>query len=249
MRRIFPFVFLGTFFLSVAALAQNHNGALTIDLAEKSVNITAGFTGARLALFGVKEDDGDIAIVIKGPERHMVVRRKDQLMGVWMNRETVRFRNVPVYYDLALSKQTSRLSSRETLLQYGIGLDALSFEPVGRESPEDIGRFREALIRNKQIQGYFSLEPRNIIFLNDHFFRANFYMPANVPTGDYSIMTYLFQDGVVHSVNETQLRVAQVGFNARLYRFAHLHAFAYGLVAIFLAMLAGGSAWMFLRRD
>ena len=99
------------------------------------------------------------------------------------------------------------------------------------------------------MEGYFSLEPKSIVFLNDNFFRANFYMPANVPTGDYLIKTYLFQNGEIKSVSETQLRVAQVGFNASLYRFAHLQATAYGLVAVLLAMLAGGSGWMFLRRD
>ncbi|MCB9991242.1 MAG: TIGR02186 family protein [Rhodospirillales bacterium] len=247
-----PVLMIGLFVLTLAALpalAQVNNGALTIDLAEKSVNITAGFTGANLSLFGTKEQAGDIAIVIKGPERRMVVRRKDQLAGIWMNRETVGFRNVPIYYDLALSQQASRIAPQETLRKYGIGLDALSFEPVGREDPAAIERFREALVRNRQIDGYFPLEPRNIVFLSDDFFRANFYMPANVPTGDYSIKTYLLRNGEVQSINETQLRVAQVGFNARLYRFAHLHAFAYGLAAVFLAMLAGGAAWMFLRRD
>ena len=61
------------------ALAQITGNDLTIDLAEKSVNITTGFTGASLSLFGVKEQTGDIAIVIQGPERRMVVRRKDQV--------------------------------------------------------------------------------------------------------------------------------------------------------------------------
>ncbi len=249
MRRVMLLCLLALLLLPASVSAQINNGPLTVDLAQKSVNITAGFTGASLALFGTKKESGDIAIVIKGPERRMVVRRKDQIGGIWMNSEAVSFRNVPVYYDLALSKPARDLGEAAVLRSQEIGLDSLHFEPVGREDPEDVKRFREALIRNKQIEGNFSLEPKNIIFLNDNFFRANFYMPANVPTGDYSIKTYLFKDGELKGVNETQLRVAQVGFNARLYRFAHLQALPYGLVAVLLAMLAGGAGWVFLRKD
>jgi len=231
------------------ALAQITGNDLTIDLAEKSVNITTGFTGASLSLFGVKEQTGDIAIVIQGPERRMVVRRKDQVAGVWMNRKSVRFLNVPSYYDIALSRAEHDLASPDVMRSEGVGLDALNFEPAGTETPEDIQLFREALIRNKQIDGNFPLEPKDVIFLNNNFFRANFYMPANVPSGEYTIKTFLFRNGAVIEKQETKLRVGQVGWSARIYRFAHFHAVSYGLLSVLLAIVAGSSAWFFLRKD
>lgn len=229
------------------ALAQDNH--LTIDLAQRSVNITMGFSGANLSLFGVKDQPGDIAIIIKGPERRIVVRRKDQVAGIWMNRESVAFRNVPVYYDLALSKPERDMAATDLLQEHGIGLDALNFHALGHDKPETVRTFREALIRNKQIEGYFPLEPKNILFLNDNFFRANFYMPANVPNGEYDIVTYLFKDGALVSKDDTKLRVGQVGFSARMFRFAYLHGIAYGLVAVMLALLSGGAGWAFLRRE
>lgn len=247
MRRA-ALAFLLLLFCALPAAAQMGN-QLTVDLAEKSVNITTGFTGANLSLFGVKEQAGDIAIIIVGPERRMVVRRKDQVAGIWMNRESVSFYNVPVYYDLALSRAEREIASAEVLEMQGVGLDALNFEPVGREDEEEVGRFKEALIRNKQIQGHFPLEPKNIVFLSNNFFRADFYMPANVPTGEYVIKTYLFRDGGVIGKQETKLRVGQVGFSARVYRFAHFQGLAYGLLSVLLAIVAGGSAWYFLRKE
>lgn len=249
MIRIMLFL-LCLFVPADAAKAQANAKALTIDLAQKEVNITTGFNGAHLALFGVKEQPGDIAIVITGPPGRMIVRRKEQVMGIWMNEDSLSFRNVPVYYDLALSKPEYQIAPAVLRQGYGIGLDALDFAPVtNRVEVGEVERFKEALIRNMQHQGHFPLEPKNIIFLNSDFFRANFYMPADVPTGDYSIKTYLFQDGAIKSVNETRLRVAQVGFSARVYRFAHLDSLAYGLVAVLLAIVAGGGGWFFLRRE
>lgn len=239
----------GALFLSCAASAAETRRPLTVDLAEKSVNITTGFTGAEISLFGMKGQPGDIAVVVQGPRRHMVVRYKSQVMGIWMNRTAVDFRNVPVYYDLALSRAERYLAAPEELRHLGIGLDALDFEASGAQSPEDADRFREALIRNKQVHGHFLLEPKNIVFLNDDFFRTDFYMPANVPTGEYTIKTFLFRDGRLAAREETRMRVGQVGFSARLYRFAHLHALAYGLVSVILAIVAGGSGWYFLSRE
>ncbi len=247
-RRILILLFL--LFFSGLVVAQVAGGNdLTVDLAEKSVNITTGFTGANLSLFGVKEQAGDIAIVIEGPSRRMVVRRKGQAAGIWMNVDSVNFLNVPVYYDLALSRAEHDIAAADILREQEIGLDSLNFEPVNREDVEVALRFREALIRNKQAQGHFPLEPKDIIFLSNNFFRANFYMPADVPTGEYIIKTYLFKNGAVLGKRETKLRVGQVGFSARVYRFAHFQGLAYGLLSVALAIVAGGSAWMFLRKD
>ncbi len=233
--------------LPVQAWAQGDY--LTVDLTEDSVNITAGFDGARLSLFGVKEQEGDVAIVISGPARPMVVRRKSQVMGMWMNTDAVSFRNVPVYYDLALSSPENAIAMNAVREELDVGLDALAFQPAARYEADTVRKFREALIRNKQLQGHFPLEPRDVVFLNENFFRANFYMPPDVPTGEYAITTYLFNNGAVTSSRVTTLRVAQVGFNAGLYRFAHLNALAYGLVAVLLAIVAGGAGYVLWRKD
>lgn len=231
------------------AAGFDNNGRLTVDLADKSVNISMGFTGARLSLFGMKKEPGDVAVVVTGPERRMVVRRKEQAMGLWVNGEAVYFRGVPAYYDLALSKPAHAIAAAPLLASHGVGLDSLDFEVLDREDPATVEHFREALIRNKQSQGYFPLEPKKLVFLNDSFFRADFDMPANVPTGNYEVKTYLFRDGAVLDVNETQLRVAQVGFSAALYRFSYLHGLLYGLCGVLLAMVSGGAAHLFLRKE
>jgi hypothetical protein len=59
----------------------------------------------------------------------------------------------------------------------------------------------------------------------------------------------LIRDGAVEDMRETSLRIAQVGFNARLFAFSRQHSFIYGLVAIFIAVTAGWGSYAFLRRD
>src|SRR5690606_21979933 len=86
---------------------------LTVDLAQKRIDITTGFHGADLAIYGVKKAPGEIAVVIRGPSQSMVVRGKSRVLGVWMNSRSLEFTNVPVYYDLALSVPEDRIAPFE----------------------------------------------------------------------------------------------------------------------------------------
>ncbi len=222
---------------------------LNINLTDDHVDITAGFNGERLTLFGVRRDKGDIAIVVRGPGASVTVRRKEPVLGLWMNRESVTFENVPLYYDMAMSGPLKRIAGPDVLAGHEIGLSNMQFRYTGQEEEGVVDRFREVLIRNRQEHGLFPLEPRRIKFLDGNFFRADFYLPPDVPTGIYTIDAYLFRDGGITSLKQATLRVAQVGFNADLYNFANKGALLYGLAAVFLAFGTGWAAHYLLRRD
>lgn len=234
--------------LMVSAPLRAEDKILMVDLADQQISITTGFNGARLSLFGYKRQAGDLAVTVTGPQRPMVVRKKEPFLGLWMNREAISFLEVPVYYDYALSKPVQELAPPETLKKHVIGLGALDFRYAGRKNEEKVNRFREALIRTRQTQGHFPLEPKKVIFLNNDFFRVDFHMPANVPTGNYIVRTFLFEEGRVADISETQMRVAQVGFNAGVYKFAHQNELAYALFAVLFAVFSGWFGYALMSR-
>jgi len=227
------------------AAAEAEPAPLSVDLAQDHVDITAGFTGASLTLFGVKEGQGDIAIVIRGPAKNMLVRRKEQILGIWMNGRSVKFKDVPAYYDYALSRPEEKLADEATLKENGIGLNALRFEGEKKRARS----YQEALIRNKQAQGLFPLQAKRIKFISDKFFRASFYLPSNVPTGAYQIHTYLIDQGQISEKTTTNLRVMQAGMEARIYKFAHSQSLAYGFLCVLIAVLAGWTVNAVRRND
>lgn len=222
---------------------------LTVSLASDHVDITTGFSGGRIMVFGTKPVPGDIAVVVSGPEREMRVRRKETTLGLWMNRRAVTFHSVPIYYDYATSRAEADLAPMDVRQENRIGLDALIFDPETTESPEDLLKFQEGLIRSQQTAGLYPLEAKPIVFLTDTFFRATLDVPSNVPTGEYTIRTFLIRDGRIDAVQDLPLRVAQVGFPARVYLFAHENGLMYGLCAVLMAVAAGVGANLFLRRD
>ena len=244
----FIFVLLMLVFAAGQVQAQPVEDYLAIDLSSDEVGISTGFNGASFSVFGTKPKEGDLAIVIQGPLRSFVVRRKEQVAGLWMNRQSMQFIQIPVYYDLALSKPSAEIAPKETLQEYSIGLDRLELQQRGDHKADKIKKFKEALVRNKQLEGKFPLEPRKITYLSDTFFRADFAVPADVPTGDYRVRAFLFRNGEVVEREEKQLRVAQVGFSARLYESAYTQSYLYGLFGILFALLAGIGAYFVMKR-
>lgn len=235
MRFIFALFIL---LVAVPAVAQDH--LVAVDLAEDHIDITTGFNGAKLILFGVQEQPGEIAIVFSGPRKDMVVRRKEKVSGIWMNRTGMNFEDVPVYYDFAVANVEKPVASEDVLKQEMIGLSALRFESVDtKKDKKDLAQFQDALIRTRQKEGFVPEKPENIIFINDHFFRTTFYLPPNVPTGDYQIKTFLMSDGKVRGVKTMDVRVGQVGMSANIFKFAHEHEIIYGLFCVIFAMTIG----------
>lgn len=243
MKRALVVLFILLF--PFGAFAQE---AVSVDLAQDHVDITTGFNGGQLILFGVKDKPGDLAVVIRGPLRDIVVRRKERVAGMWMNGAAMDFENVPVYYDYALSRGEKAMRADHDLSAEGIGLDALYFQPEDEKNREKIHNFQEALIRIKQSQGLYPLAAKPVKFIKSNFFRVSFYLPSNVPIGTYEVESFLIQNGEVAERHVTQVRVGQVGTGAKVYGFAHEHGLSYGLLCVAIALLAGWTATL-LRRE
>ncbi|MFO0997973.1 MAG: TIGR02186 family protein [Alphaproteobacteria bacterium] len=221
---------------------------LVADLSDHLVAITAGFTGTDVLLFGAVEGEGDVAVVIRGPEKNVTIRRKGRLGGIWVNREVLTFTHAPMYYFVASSRPLADLGPSALLQRHGIGLDHLKLEEEEAVNPVELAAFRAGFIRNKQREDLYYKEPGKVAFLTGRLFRTDIYFPANVPTGTYSVEVFLIRQGEVISAQTTPLVVSNVGFGADVYLVAHRFSLLYGVAAIAMALLAGWSASAAFRR-
>ena len=230
-------------FMSVAAQAQSQ-GNIIVDMAQDKIDITSSFNGETITVFGSVNQQADIALVVRGPESRIVMRKKHPSMGIWLNSESVDFRRVPLFYHYALSRSEDRLSEPEILSTYGIGLNALSFDAADYDRERtNTAEFQEALIRTRQSQGLFPLTPMPVRFIGDRLFKASFYLPANVPVGHYQVQAYLFNEGRLIDNYQTGFDVGQAGLSADILYFAVDHSFAYAILGLLLAVGAG--IWAF----
>jgi uncharacterized protein (TIGR02186 family) len=235
---------LAPFYWGPQAQAQG----LVADASRHLVAITTGFVGTEVLLFGATEGEGDVIIVVRGPARKEVVRRKGRHAGIWINELETTFRDVPSYYWLASSKPIETLLRPASLERHGIGVQHLSFTAVGKVDADDLAGFRAGLIRNKVFNGLFTVRPRDVSFLGQRLFRSSIYFPANVPTGSYTVQVFLVRDGGVANAQTVPLTIAKVGIGADVYQFAHASSALYGFIAIAIALLAGIFAGVIFRK-
>ncbi len=221
---------------------------LVSSLSNHLVAITTGFTGSSVLLFGATDGEGDVVVVVRGPEGTEVVRRKARRLGIWINDRQAVFDNVPGFYAVASSRPLPLVFPAGTEAFYQIGVSNLRLLPRAGVAPEQAASMREALIRSKQRERLYGITAGDIRFLGNRLFRTDMWIPANAPVGTYTVSVYLVREGDVVSAEITPLIVSRVGFEARVFDFAHRYSAAYGIVAILIAAAAGWLANIIFRK-
>jgi uncharacterized protein (TIGR02186 family) len=221
---------------------------LIADLSSHLIAITTGFAGTELLLFGATEGEGDVVVIVRGPDSETSVRRKARVAGIWINRDEMRFSGAPTFYRVAASKPLAEFVPQALRQRYQIGTDALRIQAQGEADADEIASFRQGLVRNKEAQKLYDPELGRVAFLGPRLFRTRIVFPANVPTGAYSVEVLLVRGGQVIGAQTTPMFVSKVGIGADIYDFAHDRAAIYGLIAIFLAAFAGWAAGAIFRK-
>lgn len=221
---------------------------LVADLSSHLITITSSYTGIDRLLFGTIEEDGEVVVVIRGPAQPVVVRRKQRLGGIWVNRGAVRFDGVPGYYAVAATRPLAEIASETLLARHEIGVEYLRLEAdKGREEAE-AEPFRQAIARNMRRAALYPRELGKVTWLGSRLFRTEIHFPANVPAGNYTAVIYLIRENEVISAQTTPLFIRKTGIERRIFENAHERPFWYGLFAVLLAMVAGGLAAVIFRK-
>ena len=240
--------------LALPVLAQETSKVpdvpLVADLSSHLVAITTGFTGTNVLLFGATNGPGDIAVVVRGPAKNEVVRRKGRFGPIWANASAVMFDQVPSYYRVASSRPLEEFAPQMLLSSRKIGIDTIRMMTADESvTSEQMTEFRKALVRLKADDNLFDQSVSDITLMSNRLFRTELHFPANVPTGTYMVEVYLFRDGQITSAEIVPLNISKIGIGADIYDFAHgRFAFFYGLLAVILAAGAGWAASAIFRR-
>ena len=237
--------------LSVAA-GEPAEAARTLiaDLSSREIAITTGFTGTELLLFGTKDPGGDVVVVIRGPARDEMVRRRERLAGVWVYGAAMIFRGLPAFYHVAATRPLEEIAAPAVLSARRIGAERLRLRAAGGSAADDretVQAYRKALIRNKTGQRLYAYEPVGIEVAGGRLFRTAVDFPANVPTGPYRVEVFLFDGGREIGRSESTLVVRKAGIEAAVFNLAHQRSALYGAAAILIALSFGWLAGVIFR--
>ena len=245
MRRVLQLLGMAVVAAAIAvpgasrAVAQEHDEPLLIALSTQRIEIDSNFASTSILLFGATDVAGDVVVSVRGPEEPVVVRRKRRSVGIWVNRESIAFRNVPGYYFVATSGPLEEIAPVELLDRKQLGSERVLLEAIWFDTSGDADEFRAALHRDRERDSLYRSEPGVVEFIDERLFRTTIDLPAHVPTGDYVVEAMLLVDSEVLSTRSAALSIEKAGFSADISTFARADEALYGVIAIALALVAG----------
>lgn len=228
----------------LATVTQANANSLLSDLSENQIKIDARFTGKNLLLFGARNDVGDIIVVVRGPKKNYKVRKKERILGIWLNNKQTIFEDIYSYYAVYSSRPLGEIQTGNILKQLNIGLDNIQMDYTGQTDFSELNQYRTALQSKFLNNDLYQERYNQVTFMGDTLFKTNLEFPKKIPKGVHVAEIYLISDGQIKGMQTRPIIVKKTGFEAFIYNFAHNDPLSYGILTISISLLFGWLANM-----
>lgn len=254
---------LGITALAVVATGVTPAAAerLIVSVSRHQVRVNSSFDGTQIVLFGSVERDAqtvprrgpyDIVVTVTGPKETAVTRRKERVLGIWVNVASRTFVNAPTYLQVLGSRPFDQIAPADRLRRWAIGIDNVQLpQQVGPDIADTVPNdpFRQNFVRLKTEHGMYGQWPNGVTLLTPNLLRADIPIPAEAPFGNYDVDVKLLADGALLTRTNSAFEVVKVGFEQFVASSARDYGLLYGLATAIMAMLTGWFASVVFRRD
>lgn len=218
-------------------------------LSQDAVSINTSFTGSEILIYGAIRRDAPpaggqplgIIVTIEGPSQQVTVRRKERVLGVWVNTRAVRIAAAPDFYAVATSGRLPLMLDRDEDVRHRIS-PALAIRALSGTGTEDATPFTAALLNLRTQAGRYRVDEGRVSILDDTLFRADVQMPSNLVEGDYRARIFLVRGGKVIDTDQAPIHVHKVGLERWVYQLSRERPFWYGILSLGFAVIAGWGA-------
>ncbi len=219
--------------------APAHAAPLIADLSNYRITMDSGFNGTRMFVFGSRNEPGDVVIVVRGPNKNYIVRKKREIGGIWVNAERMKLFRIPDFYALASSKPMAEMMHHAAFKQLSIGQEMLFGTSFDGKKLDTYREFTKAFVAYQQKRKLYRPDVSEFTFMGETLFKTVIEFPDNIPPGMYSAEIYLLDRDKIVGSHVLPIEVRKVGVDAFIYDYAHHHPFLYGISAVVLALSAG----------
>ena len=232
------------------------------DVSTRRVAVTSSFTGTEIVVFGAVDNSRqaspeagiyDIVVVVTGAPARLVARKKNRVLGIWLNTDKLEFSGVPSYYAIASTRPLDDVASEEVLKSSGIGFGyvpmTLAKSEAETRTAAEVSEFRNAIVRLKRKQKLYNQDEYSVAFIGRSLFRASVDVPANVTIGSFETRVYLFRNRELLHQYTARLDLEREGLEDAVHAFAFGYPLLYGIATILLALGSGLLASTVFRRN
>ncbi|MBO9450916.1 TIGR02186 family protein [Tropicibacter sp. R16_0] len=223
---------------------------VVLGLSKDNVAITTSFDGSEILIFGAVKREApidqssplEVVITVAGPSEPVVVRRKENVFGIWVNTDAVEVDAAPSFYAVATTGPIDQVLSNTEDLRQKITIDNAIRSVGAPANITDADSFTDAVIRIKQSQGLYQTLEGQVALDQQTLFRTSIDMPADLTEGDYATRIFLTREGQIVGDYETSIAVQKVGLERFLFNMSREQPVWYGLMSLAIAIAAGWGA-------
>ncbi len=238
-------ILLTLLILAAPAMAQEK---VVAGLSQNRVAITANFDGTGILIFGAVKRESpppeggplQVVIAVAGPSKAVTVRRKERILGIWVNHDAIEVDAAPSFYAVASTAPLDTVLSQTEDLRYKVSINNM-IRNVGEagKASEKAEVFTDAVIRIRHNNGLYSQSGGIVELADETLFNTQIALPSNLVEGDYLARIFLTRDQKVVDEYETTITVRKVGLERWIYNLAHERPLIYGILSLTIAILAG----------
>lgn len=222
---------------------------IVMGMSHEAVNITTDFDGSDILIFGAVKREAPIAtdalgviVTVSGPDVPVVVRRKARRFGIWVNTEEVGYDHVPSFYAVATSGPMNEVLDKSEDYRHDVSIPSTVLPENTPPMAFQTRRFSQALARLRMAEGTFQRNEGAVTLREETLFKTQVRLPANLVEGTYETRVLLTRYGRIISDQRTPIEVRKVGLERFLFTLSREQPLVYGVLALFIAGLAGWGA-------
>lgn len=215
------------FLILFNSIASSH--PINADLAMRNIKITSDFNGVDMLIFGALDVSGNIAIIIHGPPRSIIINKKEKKWGLWINGKREKLDNAEQFYAISSTKELSKITHSKTLQSMKVSKLTFSHDT----------ELNNAFIEKKIKEKLYVESTNNIELINEKLFRSTIKFPNNIPPGRYIVEILLFYNNDLFGMQTIPLLVSKVGLESFIFDMHYLHPIIYALCTVISALFIG----------
>jgi len=224
-----------------SSLALAAEDELAVATSIEQLDMTIRYHGEEILIFGEVQPGAEVLIKVISPLETARVKKKGKVFGfVWADVKRAEIRNIPGSYMEISSTTLDRLSprlQRQTKIDgnYQFVRDMAQVIPADG----DARFFLDGYIKVKEKQKLYSHREEAVDIIKERLFRTAIQLPSRAPTGTYRLEVNTVKENRLVGHGTATLRVERTGIEQWITHTARHHAALYGVLAVFIATLAG----------
>jgi len=246
--------FIKYFLLITTILFFNKNFVFAnesyFDLSEEKIEILTNFNGKEVIIFGLTEPEFDIILTIKGPRKDTSIRKKERFFGFWFNTQKLIYKNLPSIFFISSSKPVKEILSNDLIIKEALYFEEMLIDSIETESfannTEKQYSWDQNLIKIKKNDNFYKEYKLKIV--DEKLFQSKIFFPSNTVPGTYEVNIFKIKNNKIVNSKNKNLIIKRAGIGNKIFKFAHDHPAAYGIICIFFAAFAGLIAATIFRR-